>query len=92
MRVYEAVVIAQVVYGLDSVYLTPAVKRTIDGFHATGLRHLLGIDHPLWSRVSNEEVFQEANEVLEQGREKKLEWEQFLQIGREEKRGRGSYQ
>ena len=43
-----------------------------------GLRYILGIDHSFYSRISNQEVFDKANIVLNKGTDLSVNWEEFI--------------
>ena len=53
LRVFEAVVLAVLFYGLDSVVLTKALKDRLDYFHTKCIRHILRIKAAFYSKVSN---------------------------------------
>ena len=61
---YNAVVISQLVYGLNTVYFTESLRNRIDAFHFRGLRAILGIEHSYWSHITNDEVLDRANTIL----------------------------
>ena len=48
MQVYNAVVISQLVYGLETMYLNDSLIKRLDAFHMRGIRHIMGIDHAYW--------------------------------------------
>ena len=82
IQVYNAVVISQLVYGLNTVYFTESLRSRIDAFQFRGLRAILGIEHSYWSHISNDEVLERANTILQLKRGESLEftWEQFKQL------------
>ena len=43
LQVYNAAIVAQLTYGLNSLSLTPACIKRLNAFHIRGLRHILGI-------------------------------------------------
>ena len=51
IRVYDAVVVAKLMYGLTSVPLSKADANTIVAFHLGGLRNILKVKHQYWSRI-----------------------------------------
>ena len=51
-------------YGLTSIPLSRADANKLDAFHMRGLRKILKIKHPYWSRVSNKKLLETANEKL----------------------------
>ena len=61
LQVYNAVVISQLVYGLETLYLSSSLIKRLDAFHIRGIRHIMGIEHSYWSRTSNEEILFKAN-------------------------------
>ena len=63
--VYDAVIVTKLLYGLASVPLTRADCNKIDAFQMRGLRKILKIKHPYWSRVSNNQILRIANEKLD---------------------------
>ncbi len=64
LQVYNAVVISQLVYGLETLYLNDSLVKRLEAFHIRGLRHILGIEHSYWSKTSNLEVVKKANKIL----------------------------
>ena len=80
LQIYNAIIISQVVYGLDVMHMTQALYNKLDAFHYRGLRIALGIDHSSWSRVSNQRVLEKANIVANKGHDLSLTWEQFLLV------------
>ena len=64
IRVYDAVIVAKVLYGLESIPLTKADGRKLDAFQMKGLRKILKIKNPYWSRVSNEKLLEMTNDKL----------------------------
>ncbi len=76
--VYNAIIVSQMVYGLNTSHLTESDDRRIDAAQLRTLRALLNIEHPFYSRVSNQEVFVKANRAAFKIQED-LEWEQFVQ-------------
>ena len=51
-------------YGLASIPLTKADGRQIDAFQMKGLRKILTITSPYWSRVSNKKLLEKVNVKL----------------------------
>ena len=64
LRVFEAVVLAVLFYGLDSIVLTKALRDRIDYFHTKCIRHILKIQAAYYSKVSNKKVLDEASILL----------------------------
>ena len=63
LRIYKAVVVSRLLYGLSTAWLNAAELRRLQGFHCRCLRRILGIAPAYFSRVSNLKVLQEAGEV-----------------------------
>ena len=76
IQVYNAVIISQLVYGLNTLNITPAIKARLDAFHMRGLRYILNIDHSYYSHVTNEEVINKMNLALNEA-DVTMSWEQF---------------
>lgn len=62
VRVFNAVIAPQLMYGLSSSWLTVAEKRRLDGFQARCLRRVLRIPSAFISRASNKMVLRKAGE------------------------------
>ena len=67
LQVYNAVIVAQLTYGLSTVELTPAMLNKRDAFQMRGPRCIPEIEHLYYSRISNEEVYDEINMILNNG-------------------------
>jgi hypothetical protein len=65
LLVFDAVIVAKLLYGLTSIPLTQADCNKIDAFQMRGLRKILKIKHPYWSRISNNTILQTANQRLD---------------------------
>ena len=61
IKVYDAVIVAKLTYGLASKPPTKANGRTNDAFQMKGLRKILSIKNPSWSRVSNKKFLERVN-------------------------------
>jgi len=61
--VFDAVIVAKVLYGLEAIPFTDQDCARLDAFQYRGLRKILQIKHPCWSGVKNETVLQTANQV-----------------------------
>ena len=61
LRVYSASIIAQLVYGLNTLNITPGIKNRVSAFHIRGLRYIPNIEHSYYSRATNEEIMHKAN-------------------------------
>ena len=79
LAVYNAIVVAQLVYGLNTIHLTQTDYKRLDAAQMRTLRNILNIDHPVFSRVSNEEVLRRANQAAF-GKGTEQEWVQFIQV------------
>ena len=64
IRVYDAVIVAKLMYGLASIPLTKADGRNIVAFQMKGLRKILHIKNLYWSRVSKKKLLERANAKL----------------------------
>ena len=64
IKVFNAVLVSKLLYGLETIPISEASRSRIDAFQMKGLRKILGIDHPFFSRVSNKTVFEMANDGL----------------------------
>jgi hypothetical protein len=62
IRVFDAVIVNKLIYGLETIPLTEKDCDRLDAFQYRGLRKILKIKHPYWSRVSNAEVLRTANQ------------------------------
>ena len=62
-KVYRAVVLSKLLYGLASVVLRSHDVSKLNGFHAACCRKLLGISHSYVSRVSNKYVLQQLGTI-----------------------------
>ena len=71
LKVYDAVIVAKLMYGLTSIPLSKADANKIDAFQMRGLRKILKIKHPYWSKVSNKKLLEIANDKLREERDKK---------------------
>ena len=64
IRIYGAVTVAKLMYGLTSIPLSKADASKIDAFQMRGLRKILKVKHPYWSRTSNKKLLETANDKL----------------------------
>ena len=64
LRVYDAVIVAKLTCGLTSIPLSKSDANKLDVFQMRGLREILKVKHPYWSRVSNNKFFEIANDKL----------------------------
>ena len=75
--VYNAIILAQLTYGLNTLNLTPGLKSRLNSFHMRGLRYMVGIDHSYYSRETNESVMIKANLLLNKLAGDAMTWHQF---------------
>ena len=64
IKVYDAVIVAKLMYGLTSIPLSKVDTNKIDAFQMRGPRKILEIKHPYWSRISNKKLLEMANDKL----------------------------
>ena len=60
------------------MHMTQSLYDKLDALHYRGLRIVMGIDHPYWSRVSNKRVLEKANIIANKGFDLSITWDQFL--------------
>ena len=77
LQVFNAIIISQLTYGLNSLSLTPGCINRLNAFHIKGLRQIMGIPHAYYSGVSNEQVLKRVNLALNKADTLDLTWEQF---------------
>ena len=65
----------QLVYGLNTINITPGLKRRLNAFHM--MSYMRSIDHSYYSHISNEEVIQRATMELNNADCLDLDWEHF---------------
>ena len=85
LQVYNAVIVTQLTYALDSVFISTKMANKLDAFQNRSLRFILGIEPSYWSRVTNEEVLRRAN--LARDSIPEIEWGDMI-INHEIKNGR----
>ena len=78
MQIYNAIIIAQLTYGLSTVQLTESLLNRLDAFQVRGLMYILGIEHSYYSGISNEEVYERVNIALNEGQDLNIEWSDFM--------------
>ena len=61
LRMFRSTFGAILMYGLDSLTLTPKDLKRIDGFWFRFLRRVVGIKAAFYSRITNDEVYRRAN-------------------------------
>jgi len=77
IQVYNAIIISQLIYGLNTLNITPSIKDRLNAFHMRGIRYILNIDHSYYSRISNEEVLNRMNLAINDANNLNITWEQF---------------
>jgi len=77
IQVYNAIIISQLIYGLNTLNITPAIKDRLNAFHMRGLRYILNIEHSYYSHITNEEVINRMNLALNDATALNITWEQF---------------
>ena len=64
-RIWDAVVKAKLVYGLESLQINDDMARRLDAFHLRGLRQIMKIPTTFIDRANtNSVVFEKANQIL----------------------------
>jgi hypothetical protein len=69
IQVFNAVIVSQLLYALDSVYVSPAMETRLDAVHIATLRKILKIEHAYISHITNEEILIEANLIKQKDKE-----------------------
>ena len=62
IRVFDAVCVAKLTYGLETIPITPEVCKKLDTFYFRALRKITGIKAAYISRITNAEVLRTANQ------------------------------
>ena len=57
----------------------------LDAFQMRGLRYILKIEHSYYSRISNEEVYEKINIILNKGTDIDITWQEFITANRFDK-------
>ena len=60
LRIFESLVESKLLYSLNSICLTQAQEKKLDGFQARCLRAIIGVKPSYISRVSNKEVLEKC--------------------------------
>ena len=63
LHAFQAIILSQVLHGLDTAWLNVSDRRKLDGFQCRCLRVILRIPPPYVSRVSNQTVLARAGAV-----------------------------
>ena len=61
VRIFEATFTSILLYGLDTLTLTPKQLHRIDGQYYRSLRRAIGIEASYYSHISNQEVWTQAS-------------------------------
>jgi len=77
IQVYNAIIISQLIYGLNTINITPGIRDRLNAFHMRGLRYILNIDHSFYSHITNEEVINRMNLAINDAESLNITWEQF---------------
>ena len=77
LQVYNAVIVSQLIYGLNTIHLTDSCLQTLDTFQLRGLRQILRIEAAFFSGISHNKVLEKANIVMNSGDNLDITWEQF---------------
>ena len=75
---YNAIIVSQLTYGLSTVQMSPAMLKRPDAFQMRGLRYILKIEHSYYSRISNQEVYDKINIILNKGTDINITWQEFI--------------
>ena len=62
LRVFDAVIISKLLYGLEAIPFTEQDCKQPDAFQYRGIREIFGTKHSYWSGVKNKHVFLAANQ------------------------------
>ena len=69
ITVYDAVVRAKLLYGIESIALNPKTRESLNIFHLKGLRQILKMDTTFVNKSnSNEKVFTQAANHMKKNR------------------------
>ena len=50
----------------------------LDAFQMRGFRYILKIEHPYYSRVSNQEIYDKINIIYNKGTDINISWQEFI--------------
>jgi hypothetical protein len=60
--IYDAIIRSKLLYGLETVHLTPAMERQIDAFQMRGLRQIMKYKHTYYDRTkTNAKIIEDAS-------------------------------
>ena len=62
-KLFYSLVVSKLMYALETVWLSTAERRKLDGMQSRCLRTILGIRHSFYNRVSNKTVRQRCNVI-----------------------------
>ena len=62
--------------------MTPAMLKRLGAFQMRGLRYIFKIEHSYHSKVSNIQVFDKINIILNRGSDIEISWQEFLTANR----------
>ena len=77
LQVFNAIIISQLTYGLNTISITDSTKNRLNAFHVKGLRRILGIAPAYYSGISNEKVIERMNLVINRANPLEISWQQF---------------
>ena len=80
LQIYNAIIVSQLLYGMNTIHLTNSMQRKLDAFQIKGLRYIMKIEHSFWSHATNTFIIEKANILANKGNQWELTWEQFLQV------------
>ncbi len=78
IQIHNAIMGSQLVYGLNTLNITPAIRDQVNGSHMRGLRYILDIEHSHHSHISNKEAIDKVNLTLNNAEAVCNTWEQFI--------------
>ncbi len=58
LQVYNAVIVSQLIYGLNTIHLTDSCLQSLDTFQLRGLRQILRIEAAFYSDISHNKVLE----------------------------------
>ena len=62
--IYDAIIRSKLLYGLETVHLTPAMERQIDAFQMRGLRQIMKYQHTYYDRTkTNAKILEDASKA-----------------------------
>ena len=78
LQTYNAIIIAQLTYGLNTLQLTDVMLKRLDAFRMRGMRYITGVDHAYHSGISNDEVIKKVERILNKEEDLNTNWEDFI--------------